>query len=248
MPSAPSKRTVLFDLDGTLFDHYHSLSCGISLIRQRYSALASFDSTDLINQYNASLQLAYDEYLRGIITYNEADYRKVRLFFQGLGLDAPDDAGISEFRGVYRPAYRDSRRATPGSIETLVRLRSEGFSLAIITNGQTKDQVEKAKAIGIHDLVDYMITSEEAGCCKPDKLIFRLAMDALGCCLSETYMVGDSVRSDVRGALDSGIKAILFSPMSTDSHQVVSGKTVPVICNMSQLIEVLEISSGILTT
>lgn len=246
IPSASSKVTVLFDLDGTLFDHYHSLSCGISAIRQNYSALATFNFTDLITQYNTSLQLAYDEYLRKIITYNEIDYRKIRLFFQGLGLNVPDDAGIAEFRDVYRPAYRDNRRATIGSIVTLVWLRKQGVNLAIITNGQAKDQLEKAKAIGVHNLVDYMITSEEAGCYKPDKVIFQLAIDALGCCLSETYMVGDSVRSDIIGALGSGINAILFPPISTDSHQTVSGKTVPIIRDMSQLIKILEISSGML--
>ncbi|KAI3556763.1 hypothetical protein CABS01_00824 [Colletotrichum abscissum] len=246
MPPVSSKVTVFFDLDGTLFDHHHSLSCGISAIRQKYPALASFDLTSLITQYNTSLQSAYDEYLQKIITYEETDYRKIRLFVQGLGLDVPDDAKIAELRDIYRPAYRGSRRATPGSIETLVWLRKKGVCLGIITNGQAKDQLEKATAIGVQHLVDYMITSEEAGCCKPDRGIFRLAIDAFGCCLSETYMVGDSVGSDIRGALDIGINPILFSPISTDSHLTVSGKTIPIIQNMSQLVEMIEVSLGML--
>ncbi|KAK6227630.1 had-superfamily subfamily variant 1 [Colletotrichum tabaci] len=189
----------------------------------------------LISKYNASLQKAYDEYLRHEITYEEADSRKVRLFFGEVGLPEPDDQQLSEFRSVYKPAYRKSRRATPGSVEMLVRLREHGFRLAIVTNGQLKDQLEKADTIGVRHLVDEVITSEEVGCCKPDIRMFRRAVEALNASAQKSYMIGDSVDSDIKGGLDAGLKTIMYSPTATDSTRLLFGTLVPVVRSMSQL-------------
>ncbi|KAK1674968.1 HAD-like domain-containing protein [Colletotrichum godetiae] len=113
---------------------------------------------------------------------------------------------LARYWEFYGQAYRNSRRVTPGSIETLLQLRGQCMRLAIVTNVQAKDQVEKAEAIGAHHVVDYMITSEEAGFCKPDTAIFQLAIGSLGFSLDESYMVGDSVESDIIGAINSGMK------------------------------------------
>ncbi|KAK1621523.1 HAD-like domain-containing protein [Colletotrichum phormii] len=201
MPPVSPNTTVFFDVDGTLFDHYHSMRCDHHVQRGRF--------------------------------------QKVPVVLQELDLAIPGDEDLAEFRNIYRQAYRNSRRATPGSIETLLQLREQGVRLAIFTNGQAKDQLEKAKAIGVHHFMDYMITSEEAGCCKPDTAIFQLAIEALGCSLEKTYMVGDSVESDIKGAINSGMNVILFSPMATNSHLSVNAKTVPVIQDLSQLTRIL---------
>ncbi|WQF77254.1 Putative HAD superfamily, haloacid dehalogenase-like hydrolase [Colletotrichum destructivum] len=78
----------------------------------------------------------------------------------------------------------------------LVRLREHGFRLGIVTNGQLKDQLEKSDAIGVHHLVDNIITSEEAGCCKPDKRLFHLAIEALGATLQNSCMIGEVLNAE----------------------------------------------------
>jgi putative hydrolase of the HAD superfamily len=115
---------------------------------------------DLIDQYNIALQLAYDEYLDKVITYEDADVRKIHLFFSALGLPEPSLDEVREFRDAYKAVYRANRRATPGSIEALSRLREHGYRIAIITNGQIEDQADKAEAIGILNLIERIITSE----------------------------------------------------------------------------------------
>ncbi|OBR14897.1 Had-superfamily subfamily variant 1 [Colletotrichum higginsianum IMI 349063] len=234
-PTRHNIAAVLFDLDGTLFDHHHSLGSAISTVQQKYDSFSGENTQDLISKYNISLQKAYDEYLRNRITYQEADSRKIRLFFNEVGLPEPTAQQITEFRNVYKPAYQKSRRATPDSVEMLIRLREHGFRLGIVTNGQLKDQLEKSDAIGVRHLVDNIITSEEAGCCKPDKRLFHLAIEALGATLQNSYMIGDSVDSDIRGGLECGIETILYSPVATDSTRVLFGTPVSVIRSMSQL-------------
>ncbi|KAF9873008.1 had-superfamily subfamily variant 1 [Colletotrichum karsti] len=226
---------VLFDLDNTIFDHYHSLKTAISSIQKNFDGIAQYTTQDLISKYNASLQKAYDEYLSKEISYEEADLKKVRLFFGEIGLPEPDHEQIIEFRNIYKPAYRGSRRATPGSVEILVRLREQGYRLAIVTNGQVKDQLEKLDAIGVRHLVDTIITSEEAGCRKPETHIFHLALQALGASIQKSYVVGDDVESDIKGGIDAGLNTILYSPLSRDSTRELYGRTVPVVQSMAQL-------------
>ncbi|KAF6828466.1 had-superfamily subfamily variant 1 [Colletotrichum musicola] len=183
------------------------------LIRSRFEFLRKFDAEELINIYDASLRRAYDDYLEHKIT--------------------------AEFREVYKQAYRGSRRATRGGIEALAFLREHGYRIAIVTNGQLEDQTEKAKAIGVSHLVDQIITSEEAGCCKPDKRMFDMAMEALGASPENTHMVGDNAEADIKGGLDAGLQAILYSPGSEDEERELFGTTVPVLDSMYDLTNLL---------
>ncbi|RGP79432.1 had-superfamily subfamily variant 1 [Fusarium longipes] len=238
-----STKLILFDLDNTLFNHYHSMYCAISAIQQHYPGLRNIPLQKLCHHYNDCLQKSYDRYLQKLISYEDKDIEKLKILFESLNLPEPTPQDVDAFRTIYQPVYRSSRRATSGSIETLTRLRERGFSIAILTNGQIEDQSAKAKAIGVHHLVDRIITSEEAGCPKPDRRIFRYAVDQLGGAFDKTYMVGDSPKYDIQGALDAHLTPILYSPLSQETSQAINGQTVPVITHMSQLLGHLDITT-----
>ncbi|KAH7234525.1 HAD-like domain-containing protein [Fusarium solani] len=233
---------VFFDLDGTLFDHYHSLHLATTAIQLTYPGLAGKNVEELIDKYNTALQQAYNDYLNKVITYEEADTRKIRLFFTAIGLPEPSLDEVKAFRAGYKAVYRASRRATPGSFETLLGLRKHGYRICVITNEQTEDQAAKAEAIGIRHLVDRIITSEEAGYRKPDRRIFQYAMKQLGAA-PQTIMVGDCADSDIKGALDAQLAAIMYSPTAQESQRLLYGHQIPVIHHMSQLVKHLDIPS-----
>jgi HAD superfamily hydrolase (TIGR01549 family) len=103
--------------------------------------------------------------------------------------------------------------ATKGSIETLTRLKELGYRIAIITNGLKEEQEDKVEAIGVRGLVDRVITSEAVGCCKPNRRIFEYVLKELGVAPSRgLYMVADSAKEDMMGALSVGLIAALYSP------------------------------------
>ncbi|KAM5349589.1 hypothetical protein ACJ41O_006094 [Fusarium nematophilum] len=208
----------------------------MSVIQRKYTGLEGKKVEELVDQYNIALQQAYDSYLDKVITYEEADTKKVHLFFASLGLSEPTLDEVKEFRTAYKAVYRENRRATPGSVETLARLREHRYRIAIITNGQIEDQLAKAKAIGILNLIDRIITSEETGSRKPDSRIFQYTIHQLGASLHTTYMVGDSADADIKGALDAQLAAIMYSPTARDSQRLLFGQQIPVIRHMSQLL------------
>jgi HAD superfamily hydrolase (TIGR01549 family) len=89
-------------------------------------------------------------------------------------------------------------------------LRSEGWRLAIITNGATAMQSAKIDRVGLWDLVDEVLISENEGVRKPDRVIFERAAQRLGVGLDRGtgWMVGDSLDADIAGGIGAGLRTI----------------------------------------
>ncbi|KAF5241190.1 hypothetical protein FANTH_9186 [Fusarium anthophilum] len=238
--SLPIRTMVFFDLDNTLFDHQKSLHNAMSVVRTIFPPLRATPLNVLVEKYNEALNLVYNKYLRNEIRHDDQDAEKVKLFFKSLELEEPDSKCIVRFRSVYKTTYRMQRSPMPGMIQALTKLRRNGYRTAIITNGPTESQIEKAKVIGVFDLVECVITSQEAGHSKPDVRIFQYALEKLELEPDSVYMVGDSVEADIKGALDTGITPILYSPASESSSEVLFGREIPVIRHFDQLLMVLE--------
>ena len=107
-------------------------------------------------------------------------------------------------------AYQDRVVAlaapTPGAIDCLKQLRSAGWSIAIVTNGSTRQQHGKIDAIGFRELVDAVIVSGDLQIKKPDRRIFEAAASAAGVPLDNGWMVGDAPLHDIVGAQALGLR------------------------------------------
>jgi putative hydrolase of the HAD superfamily len=90
-----------------------------------------------------------------------------------------------------------------GARETLRRLRSKGAKLALLTKGDHELQTRRVERSGIADLFDVIrIVSE-----KPPEA-FRDAVAALQVDPRDAWSVGNSVRSDILPAVESGLRAV----------------------------------------
>jgi len=92
--------------------------------------------------------------------------------------------------------------------DTLPTLSSlaEKFPLALLTNGNST----AAKA-QIGEYFSHSILAEDIGFRKPDKRIFNALLIEAGIPAYELMHVGDSLDSDVRGALDIGATAVYLN-------------------------------------
>ncbi|MDX6204947.1 MAG: putative hydrolase of the superfamily [Frankiales bacterium] len=99
----------------------------------------------------------------------------------------------------------------PGASEALVRLRSAGLSLAIVTDGNPQIQRSKLTALRLDELVDHVVISDELGgraSRKPSPVPFLRALELCGTCASDTVHVGDRPAKDVAGAAAAGMRAV----------------------------------------
>lgn len=90
--------------------------------------------------------------------------------------------------------------------EQLLELRGRGWSIAVVTNGESGVQEATADRIGLTPLLDACVVSETVGIRKPDPRIFALAAERCGRSASGAWMVGDA-EVDVVGAASAGMRS-----------------------------------------
>lgn len=210
MPVVPPTRTVLVDLDDTLFDHRHSALAGLAAARARSDALARIEIAELAALHSIHLEATHARVLSGELTLEDA--RTVRFAAIARDCGAPPDIA-AELAGAYRDAYQRERRAVPGAVELLRALRSRA-RVCVVTNNLVVEQVEKLAHLEMTDLIDVLVISEEAGVAKPDPAIFRIALARCDTPADAAVMLGDSWTADVLGARAAAIRAVWFNRSS----------------------------------
>lgn len=121
------------------------------------------------------------------------------------------------------------------TVPALEQLHEAGYKLGVITNLR-RNMDELFQRLGLASHLDFKVSSEEAGIEKPHPDIFKAALMKIGAAPEEVVHVGDQVRSDVMGAKDVGMHAVLidrsgYSPETVDC---------PTIASMSELLELVK--------
>jgi FMN phosphatase YigB (HAD superfamily) len=80
--------------------------------------------------------------------------------------------------------------------------------IGIITNGPTDVQRAKISLLGVRQLVDFVIISDEFGTAKPDRTIFDHALELAGVAPEHAVFIGDSPEFDIAGAQMAGIPSV----------------------------------------
>lgn len=86
-------------------------------------------------------------------------------------------------------------------------LRNE-YPMVLASNGTLKTQQRKLEYSGLAGYFSAVVICEPLGFQKPDPGVYELALNAAGRSASECVMVGNSLRNDVGGAQQAGIRAI----------------------------------------
>ena len=87
----------------------------------------------------------------------------------------------------------------------------------------------------LQGLISATVSSSDHGLMKPHPSIFSSALQLLGVAPAEAVMVGDSLRQDIEGALNVGMRAILLNRGDNAAPAVVGDHRVPVIRSLREL-------------
>lgn len=214
MVPVSSFKAVGFDLDGTLFDHRGAASTAIDTLIRSFGAEPSARVRHI---WFENEDAEFERWRLGEISFQEQRRRRLRAVMLALGLSPPEnDGGLDAFFDEYLVAYRSSWKPFPDSVEVLTDLRRRGFKLGVLTNGAQEQQIDKLRAVGLHELVDAVFTSEALGVQKPDTRAFRSLAEGLGALPAECVFVGDHPEHDVAGARAAGMTAVLIDRYATD--------------------------------
>jgi putative hydrolase of the HAD superfamily len=95
-----------------------------------------------------------------------------------------------------------------GAVDTIAELRRCGLKTGLISNCTEEVALVWAET-PFAPLFDVAVFSATAGCMKPDREIYELALTELGVSGAESLFVGDGANDELRGARDVGMTPVL---------------------------------------
>ncbi len=165
-----------------------------------------------LDAYSRINVLWWQKLERGEVTRGEVIVGRFGEFLASFApeLDAEDVAER------YENGLKDCGFLLPGVPDTLGRLRDEGYLLYAVTNGTGDIQRSRLRLSGIGPFFRDFFISEEIGHEKPSPRFFEAAFERIpGFRAKEAALIGDSLTSDIRGALNAGVMPVWFSPRGT---------------------------------
>jgi len=103
---------------------------------------------------------------------------------------------------------RNSKHILYPETEEVLSELQQHYKLGLITNGTPDLQWKKIKGGRLQKYFRFIAISGEQGYAKPDKRIFDLVIRELDTKKEQSIMIGDSLKSDIKGGLASGLKTI----------------------------------------
>jgi putative hydrolase of the HAD superfamily len=210
MADLKHKKHLFFDFDDTLWDFRKNSTMALNELFVEYE-LEQKLNTGFENFLQTFRRINLEFWSRYYKKQIDKHYLRNQRFtdtFKQFGYSSPDDN--------LALATQYLSRAPKGSflkencIEVLDYLK-KNYKLHIITNGFKESQHVKIDGANLRGYFDQIIISDEHGLIKPEEAIFRLAEKLAGASRHECVMIGDSLESDIEGALNAGWEAIYFS-------------------------------------
>ena len=198
-------KTVLIDLDDTIFDFKSCEKLALSRALERFSI--AYDD-DMLLRYSVINDGMWKKLEKGEITREVLRVRRFEMFLHEYGV-----FGISAdaFADAYMAELMNTGVLLPGAEKLLAQL-SARYDLYAVTNGYLDTQMGRIRTAGIGKYFREIFISQIVGYVKPSKGFFDHCKEKIGFDVSETVLIGDSLTSDIRGGAEYGIYTIWFNP------------------------------------
>ncbi len=189
-------KAVLFDIDNVLYNSSHQVEMARRAAVEAMIKAAGWAMTveegmarleEIVRKYGSNFNKHYD-----MLVGDRRDRHKIV---------ASGVVAYHNTKRVYLKPYDDT-------LSTLTRLKNSGYKIGVITDGLAVKQWEKLVRLGLQDMFDTVVVSEEAGVEKPDTAIFEKACQELEVLPEECMYVGDRLDTDVLGSNKAGMASV----------------------------------------
>lgn len=216
-------RYLFFDADGTLFDFDEAERRAMRLMGSEVGLRFTDEQLDCYQRANISCWKAFE---RGELTLAQLKNERFARFNSACGLSLdPEESSRRYQRQLSRQGilYDDA-------IAVLTALKERGYTLYLASNGIAEVQRGRIEEANVAHFFDAIFISEEMGVQKPDVRYFAMMLrhtdltEHKEACL----MIGDSLTSDIRGGMDSGLDTLWLNvkgergPIPPPTHTVAS--------------------------
>jgi len=179
-------RTVLFDLDGTLLDHFNAIHRAHNHVRRHYG-LPDATRLEIMRAIGGGLPEALAKTL--------GPSHRHRL-----------DEALPIYRAYWDATMLDDAALFPGVLELLTALQAAGVQSAVFTNKHGPSARRVCTHLGLDPLLATVIGATDTAWLKPEPAFTAHALATLGAAAETTALVGDSpwdILAASRGGLAS---------------------------------------------
>ena len=200
---------ILIDLDDTLWDFRKNSKIAMQEIFNDYELINYYDSFESFYCiYMEKNHQLWEQYAKGEVT---KDFLSLERFLYPLRIVGNEDVELAKKMGddfLHRTAMQSN--LVDGALEMLEYLRSKGYILSIISNGFVEVQYTKLRRSGLLPYFFNVFLSEEVGYQKPDVRFFQTVLERLKARPTECLVIGDNLQTDIQGAENANINAVLY--------------------------------------
>lgn len=180
-------KTILFDLDGTLIDHFDAV------LKTYLHVHKSLGSPNKDYQFNKKS-------LGNITPITLKELVGEELLAQAIPI----------FEDYYTSVLNEDLRLIPGVSWLLENLLSLNYTLAIFTNKPTQYAISNCKTLKIDHYFDHIIGLDQQLLKKPEKAFSEYALQQVSSCSKSTVLIGDSTFDiDAAYAIDIPIYSVV---------------------------------------
>ena len=205
---------LIFDADHTLIDYtadekdalvrlFSEIGLVVNddmLARAQYLSEYTWTETGLYDVNDSRIQREYHTLYK---THLDLLFARI---FQEYSCDfSPKRAGELLLKYL-----EDGTNSIFGAKETLRSLKTKGYIVCVATNGLYSIQIGRLK--GLMEYVDELFVSETLGVIKPNPRFFEKIFNTLGAKAEQCLMIGDSLSSDVAGAVGVKMDSCWYNP------------------------------------
>jgi phosphoglycolate phosphatase len=220
-------KAVLFDIDGTLVTFTFDVrGTRKALIEELSKEGLDTSGLDLSSPTQAIINAARRQFESGAA---RGDYLSLRKKLHSI-LDSFEEVSAAE------------ATVFPGTKETLLRLRSDGIRLAVLTNAGRRAAFLVLRKTDILDLFEFVLTREDVETMKPWPEGLLMAVERFSLQKGDIVYVGDGV-FDIMAAKQAGLKVISVTTGIYSRDRLSSEGADSVISSLTEIPGVLGLSS-----
>ena len=200
-------KNVFLDLDDTIFDFQKGERHAIIKTFQMMGVPVDERVIERYIEINLDCWRALE---RGEMTKDQVLVGRFEMLFNELQISV----SAEEAQKIYEHLLSMEHDFIPGAEELLCEFERLGkYDLYMATNGIPEVQNPRLADSGIGKYFKGIFISEEIGYAKPDKRFFDACFSTIkDFDKSKTIVVGDSLTSDIRGGINSGVLTCHFNP------------------------------------
>ena len=215
-------KTVIFDVDGTLYDYNSCHEIGMKALEQYCRRRFQTIPEEFRQIYGAAYRKEEEQIgSRTAAIHN----RLIRFQLMLEDLQKPLFPHALQMYHAYWDAFLTGVVPYPYIRSWMQKLKESGVRIGIGTNMTAYIQYRKLERLGLSAYPDWIVTSEEAGAEKPDRRFFDLCIQKSGCAPEECLFVGDHPQGDAKGALTAGMHAVLYGARGSECPEAISVKS-----------------------